>query len=108
MFLITQETNTYGAIVKSNRQFQRFWNLPKFTYSDSFSFLFSGHQQVAPQLGSCPVNVQYCNMTQELLRNHIHPGEMTDKKTDFQEILENVSETQELKFILRLSLRPVS
>ena len=56
LFTFTQETNIYGAIVKSNRQFQRFGNLPKFIYSDSFSFsfLFSGHQQVAPQLGSCP------------------------------------------------------
>ena len=37
----------------------------------------------------------------------IVPGKMTDKKTDCLEILENVSETQELKFVLRLSLRPV-
>ena len=79
-FLITQETNIYGAIVKSNRQFQRFGNLPKFIYSDSFtfSFSFSGHQQVSPQLGSCPMNVQYCNMTQELLRNHIHSAWQND------------------------------
>ena len=80
-FLITQETNMYGAIVKSNRQFQRFGNLPKLIYSDSFSFsfLFSGHQQVAPQLGYCLVNVRFYNMTQELLRNHIHSARQNDR-----------------------------
>ena len=79
-FLITQETNIYGAIVKSNRQFQRFGNLPKLIYSDSFSFSFSGHQQVAPKLGSCPANVQYCNITHELLRNRIHSAWQNDRQ----------------------------
>ena len=59
-----------GQSSKATDNFKGWGKLPKFIYSDSFSF--SGHQQVAPQLGSCPVNVQYCNMTQELLRNNIH------------------------------------
>ena len=36
------------------------------------------------------------------------PDKMTDKAIDCHEILENVPETQELKVILRFSLRPVS
>ena len=55
-FLFTKETDVSTA--QSNQSF---------IYSHSFSF--SGHQQVVPQFGTCPVNVKYCKMT-ELLQNH--------------------------------------
>lgn len=55
---------------KATDNFNSSENLPQFSLRGSFTFSFSGHQHVALRLGSCLVNVQYCDMTEPFIESH--------------------------------------